>query len=502
VRYNARILDSATSVLLPHQPPIKPTVYVADRLLVRTNIHADVRPLLIEAANRNGVRLTQSAAEQARGQRVHALAAASAPSQHDTVRLEPAGPKPVSTDAWAVLQTFRSLAGLGHAEVGSVSLDHLMTASRHIEGSPVDPSGWSNTAAGRPMASYGTPGWGGRMPVNWLGQAPARRPDGQLRRRPVVAVLDTGCGRHPWLPPEIVTRNVSFQGVPIGLQDPGDDPEVSGMLVDPLEGVLDPDAGHGTFIAGLIRQLCPDADVLAIRVMPSDGAVPEHVLLDALHLLVARQRAAQQAGDPSGVIDVLSLSLGYYHEQPQDRMFDLPLWQPLDALSRMGVAIVAAAGNDATTRPFYPAAFAPHSGGEVSATSAGQVPVVSVGALNPNGTIALFSNGGDWVTTHRPGADLVSTFPTTFNGGAQPAYRRRSADGVHESLDQDDFSCGFGTWSGTSFAAPTLAGQLAQAMVDDRCGDIGPVDASAMLRRTWSAVSLCAGIHQPPAAQP
>ena len=31
-------------------------------------------------------------------------------------------------------------------------------------------------------------------------------------------------------------------------------------LIDPLEGLIDPYFGHGTFIAGLVRQYRPDAD--------------------------------------------------------------------------------------------------------------------------------------------------------------------------------------------------------------------------------------------------
>ena len=52
-----------------------------------------------------------------------------------------------------------------------------------------------------------------------------------------------------------------------------------------------------------------------------------------------------------------------------------------------------------------------------------RVPIVSVGAMNPDRTVALFSNAGEWVACHRPGAALVSTFPTTFNGSEQPTYR-------------------------------------------------------------------------------
>ena len=45
-------------------------------------------------------------------------------------------------------------------------------------------------------------------------------------------------------------------------------------------------------------------------------------------------------------------------------------------------------------------------------------PIVSVGALNPNlETDAMFSNVGPWVRAYVPGAAVMSTFPTTFQGG-------------------------------------------------------------------------------------
>jgi subtilisin family serine protease len=93
------------------------------------------------------------------------------------------------------------------------------------------------------------------------------------------------------------------------------------------------------------------------------------------------------------------------------------------------------------------------------------VPVSTVGALNPDGTIALFSNDGPWVKYLRPGAALVSTFPETYNGSAEPTYSVRSKRReIRSSLDPDDFISGFGVWSGTSFAAPVLAGEVASAL--------------------------------------
>ena len=126
------------------------------------------------------------------------------------------------------------------------------------------------------------------------------------------------------------------------------------------------------------------------------------------------------------MIDVLTLSLGYYHESVDDLKYDPHLLVPLRILGETGVAVVVAAGNDCTARPMFPAAFTPHDGGYVPEPDPTAVPVVSVGALNPDNSIAMFSNGGEWVTCYRPGAALVSTFPKTFNGaaGADAAHVR------------------------------------------------------------------------------
>ena len=71
----------------------------------------------------------------------------------------------------------------------------------------------------------------------------------------------------------------------------------------------------------------------------------------------------------------------------------------------MGVVVVAAAGNYSTSRRFYPAAFAQRP------ASPGQVPLISVGALNPNGSKAIFSDDGHWVTAWAAGGAVVSTLP-------------------------------------------------------------------------------------------
>jgi hypothetical protein len=491
-RYNARVLDPPYASRAAGDDPIRSTVYVGHRLLISGAASTDAREALDEAADEHKLRLHPPAVFRKRRKlRVEAarkLGRDDADSLFiDMHHLEPVKGQAAPPDAFKVMQSYRAMVGPDSEEAGHVSLDHLLTATRFSHGSPFPsgPQSWAMSPTA--SASYGVAGWGGRQPVNWVGPPPQRRTDDELGcRRPVVAILDTGIGKHPWLA-EGVVRNVRVHGHPVGLTDKSTDPERTGVVKDPLEGILDPDAGHGTFIAGLIRQQAPDADILSIRVMPSDGAVPEHVLHDALVMLQCRQEEAQASGRAEDIVDIVCLSLGYYPELvlPGSRPF---LFEPIEALGRCGVAVVAAAGNDATTREMYPAGFAPHRGGCVEDFDRNCVPVVSVGAENPDGTVALFSNSGPWVTCTAPGAALVSTFPK-FQASAQAAFRFQGPDGVVRStIDPDDFTSGFAIWSGTSFAAPVVAGRMARSLVDGKCGPIDAVDAKSMRKRGWAAV--------------
>jgi subtilisin family serine protease len=126
----------------------------------------------------------------------------------------------------------------------------------------------------------------------------------------------------------------------------------------------------------------------------------------------------------------------------------------------------------------------------VPARAAGAVPIVSVGALNPNGTDALFSNEGAWVTDHELGASLLSTMPTTFSGGIQPAARTVVDGRTRETIDPDDFTGGFAVWSGTSFSAPTHAGRIAARLLADLLPkEAGPRDRAQAVERTLRALT-------------
>ena len=356
-----------------------------------------------------------------------------------------------------------------------------------------------------------------RAPVTLCLRAPDRREPGALRcRRPVVAVLDTGVRAHPWLD---VRRDPAggYLLDPVDgfvMDDPGiqaaihaeasfaaeEQGDASRQLIadawdgpaagDPLVGELDDATGHGTFISGIVRQAAPDCRVLSIRIMHSDDVVYEGDLLCALALLADRIAAAEN-GSMAGMVDVVSLSLGYFDESAADITYSSGLWQVIQVLLDLGVAVVAAAGNYSTSRRFYPAAFS---------LEPSPVPVISVGALNPNGSKALFSDGGRWVRAWAAGAAVVSTYPDDVNGSLTPQVRVHTHPGRltpsggrpddREALDPDDFRGGFAAWSGTSFAAPLIAARIAAQLLEQ--AEVNGVDqpgSEAAADRTLAALA-------------
>ena len=387
--------------------------------------------------------------------------------------------KPVPpVDAWRLLQRARARAkDPRSADLAGISLDHVLSVDTihgktnpiHGKTNPIhgktntihgktNPLGLANTAG---SDSYLLPGSGGRQVVNYVGPAPAR--SAQITgggRRPVVAILDTGCGVHPWLPADIVTRHPTLEGAVIGIGDPETDPEVVGDVAGVFDGDIDESAGHGTFIAGIVRQLCPEADILAVRVADSQGTVLEGQFFLAVRTLVKLMAAPEKDGGRE--IDVINLSLSYYHETPDDGLFDLSLHEVLVVARRRGCAVVCSAGNDSIDRPTFPAALWDWPDAEFAVDDPSDAaPHMAIGALNPNGTTALFSNMGPWVTAYAPGAAVISCHPP-FNGGVQAGTRDDRYDMRRETIDPDDFGGGYAMWSGTSFAAPHVAALLAR----------------------------------------
>jgi hypothetical protein len=489
--HGGRLLDPVTAVRRPDDDRrLRPTVYVGNSMLVPAELADRLDAPLRNAAEQFRLRPRLDERDQRRAR----LLASGDNGTPYAVRawLHPIS-APVDADAWPVLQAMRAATPPERlADLTRVGLNHLLGGGwPSMQGTPVLPG--DGRAPAGPIIEYGQPGRGGRAPVTYVGAPPHRtRP---RTRRPVVAVLDTGAGTHPWFN-GVVRTDVDLDGEPAGLPPSVPDPEIRGDISGPLDGVLDTHSGHGTFICGLIHQLCPDADLLAIRVMHSDGIVEEAELNWALAVLDTRLARLQAGQAKDGHLDVVVLSLGYYHESPLLPEDDSVLRSLLASLGRRGVIVVAAAGNDATLRPFYPAAFTPHDGGMVDRVCEDEVPLLSVGSLNPDASVALFSNSGDWVTAWDAGAALVSTFPKTFNGGAAASVQTADPSGLpRRTIDPDNYRNGFGTWSGTSFAAPVLAGRLAQDLLDT--GGLNDMDPAAAVRRARSVIAARDEIELP-----
>ena len=294
----------------------------------------------------------------------------------------------------------------------------------------------------------------------------------------MVAILDTGCGEHPWFDDigrDVVTRGLQLDGHDIGYNVESTDPETFWDQAGALDGIIDPLSGHGTFIAGLVHQACPDADILSWRVVPSVGPIVESDWITALAQIAElvrrgprgrRRRPHHRRAEP--VDGLLPRDAGGLAVRPD------PVRRSSSDLASRGTLVVCSAGNDATARPCFPAAFAPWrededgNDGSVVHPPPGSCPssrwVRSTPTARPTRCSATPARG---CAAYAEGAAVLSTVPT-FQGGLQPIARAFAFGRPRETIDPDDFRGGFGVWSGTSFAAPLMAGRLAQYRPVDR----------------------------------
>jgi subtilisin family serine protease len=493
-RHGARILRASEVVRQPCTPPPLPTVYRYGTLLVRDDLDDGVIRHVNGVLGPHGFVIDIPEVGDDAEREPPAVRTASLRLADNAVR---------RLDAWTALQLIESYAKRRRRRwwkvtpdvAKRISLEHVLIGSALAGAGTL--GGTNSPTHGGPDVNSPFDGprrdLSGRLPVQVVLPEPDRPPVGALNRRPVIAVLDTGYYVHPWLSyvdrattttptDEFVIVDSHWQELIYqhGLKpenNPTPTVPIQGYLDtppigEPLSGVLYSHFGHFTYIAGLIRQIAPHAQVLSVRVMHPDGLAYEGTVLHGLDLI--RQEVIRaRNGDANALpVDIVSISLGFFPESPAEESVLALFKDAIDKLTDLGVTVVAAAGNYATSRKFYPAALAN---------------VTSVGASNPNRTVAHFSNQAAWVDCFAPGAALVSTFPTV-DGSQQPAREVRLAGtgppipgnsvdlGRRQTPDPDDYSAGWAVWSGSSFAAPWIAAKLAAALVTnamDPCRDLG-----------------------------
>ena len=188
------------------------------------------------------------------------------------------------------------------------------------------------------------------------------------------------------------------------------------------------DHGHGTHVAGTIAALinnptgdpaaeegvagvAPNALILLYKVCTPDGHCNDFAIAQAI------DRAVTDGAK------VINMSL-------ENTEFSQAMFDAVQDAWAAGLVIVAGAGNDGVTTPFYPAAF-PN--------------VIAVGAFDEDHKRAPFSNYGNWVDISAPGNAIMSTVPMS-----QCAATTTPGD------------IGCYTWNtGTSMATPHVAGAAA-----------------------------------------
>lgn len=232
----------------------------------------------------------------------------------------------------------------------------------------------------------------------------------------MVAVLDTGVqADHPALRGRVLSGH-DF------VDNDGDASDTANGVDDDGDGMIDDAYGHGTHVAGIVHLVAPDAAILPVRVMDSDGNGYVFTVAKAV-VWAARQGA-----------NVINLSLGT--PQPSRLLQDA-----LAEARRAGVVLVAAAGNVDWLDKQYPAA---------------DSSVLAITSVNDDCEKSSFANYGEWVDLSAPGENIISTYP----GG------------------------GYALWSGTSMAAPFAAGQA--ALIRSAAPDWGvdPVVSTMLLSAT------------------
>lgn len=254
---------------------------------------------------------------------------------------------------------------------------------------------------------------------------------GGVKLCPAVEPQESGLDQ-PW--PAVANDHSLGQGVRVSVVDSGwhsraglrpATPWLQGVAGDPEQNgpMLRSYAGHGTFIAGVVRCLAPSADVYVERFLGPSGAMRESDMVRQLREGLAREP------------HLINLSAGATTRQDRPLLSFELFWEQ-DLSTTENCLLVAAAGNDATSAPFWPAAFAWSLG---------------VGSLDRDGWISSFSNYGVSADVYALGRNVVNAYP----------------DGTYvcrETPDKGDvrvFGTGLARWSGTSFAAPVVVGLIA-----------------------------------------
>jgi serine protease len=278
--------------------------------------------------------------------------------------------RPITLDEAANAETVEAVKALrGSPEVVSAGLNYILKAMA-VPNDPLYNFQWHYPMIKLPEAWDITVGAGAGDPV-------------------VVAVIDTGVAlAHPDLEGQLVA-GYDFISNTVSSRD-GDG--IDGNPDDPGDLIHQTSSSwHGTHVAGIIAArtnngqgaagVAGGAKIMPIRVLGVGGGTSYDILQGI--------RFAAGLSNVSGIVpqqkaDIINLSLG-------GPSFDQASQDAIAAARAAGVIVIAAAGNDNTSVPSYPAAYAG---------------VVSVSAVGITGEKSSFSNYGTTIDIAAPGGDF------------------------------------------------------------------------------------------------
>ncbi len=249
---------------------------------------------------------------------------------------------------------------------------------------------------------------------------PASEAQAAIRTLPLehpcdVAAIDTpvsmAASNDPSRSQQYALNNVPFEdawtadngaGVTVAVIDTGvqsDHPDLGGQILlgrDYVGNVAsgwtatDPN-GHGTHVSGILAAVANNA-VGITGAAPGIKILPVRVLDDTGSGTMANVAAGIQWAVSQGA-DVINMSLG-------GTSSDVLLQTAVNAALNAGVVVVAAAGNNSNSVPFYPGSY---SG------------VVAVAALTSANVPASYSNFGPQISVAAPGDAILSTYPAALS---------------------------------------------------------------------------------------
>lgn len=200
--------------------------------------------------------------------------------------------------------------------------------------------------------------------------------------------------------------------------------------------------GHGTHVAGLIALVAPEAKIMPLRVLDQNGVGNVWVLAEALAYAV--DHGASVINLSLSTLRKTNLLSSILNRACSDYPDDDDVTLPIEG-RRYNVVVVAAAGNRGAQINEYPAAE------NISG-------LLAVAATTSADRLASFSTYGSWIKVAAPGDGIMSAVP-----GGQ-----------------------YGTWRGTSMAAPLTAGEV--ALVRSAFPDLSPSKIIAQIEDTSTRI--------------